>query len=129
MSLAGMVEIPRPFDVAQDMLQAKRYSVMPAQAGIQCGGGWQNEKPGFPLSRERRQGESRLRVDANRIPRLRAEGRLIIRALPALRGEHPQLIVAYCPHINLKNLNTKSYIPAPRYRETTRPARRLNIFL
>ena len=31
----GMVEIPRPFDRAQGMLQAKRKSVMPAQAGIQ----------------------------------------------------------------------------------------------
>jgi hypothetical protein len=30
MSLSGMVEIPRPFDRAQDMLQAKRKSVIPA---------------------------------------------------------------------------------------------------
>ena len=30
MSLSGVVEIPRPFDRAQDMLQAKRRSVMPA---------------------------------------------------------------------------------------------------
>ena len=30
MSLSEMVEIPRPFDRAQDMLQAKRRSVMPA---------------------------------------------------------------------------------------------------
>ena len=39
MSLSAMVEIPRPFDGAQGMLQAKRRSVMPAHAGIQCGGG------------------------------------------------------------------------------------------
>jgi len=32
-----MVEIRRPFDRAQGMLQAKRGSVMPAQAGIQGG--------------------------------------------------------------------------------------------
>ena len=77
MSLSGMVEIPR--------LQAKRSSVMPAQslprtrsgAGIQGGGGRKYAKPGFPLSRERRKEESRLRVDVNKIPRLRAEGRLI----------------------------------------------------
>ena len=30
MSLSGMVEIPRPFDPAQGMLQEKRKSVMPA---------------------------------------------------------------------------------------------------
>jgi hypothetical protein len=29
-----MVEIPRPFDVAQGRLQVKRGFVMPAQAGI-----------------------------------------------------------------------------------------------
>ena len=42
-----MLEIPRPFDGAQGMLQAKRKSVMPAPdqsrgqaaAGIPCGGG------------------------------------------------------------------------------------------
>jgi len=34
MSLLGMVEIPR--------IQAKRSCVMPAQAGIQDGGGWKN---------------------------------------------------------------------------------------
>jgi hypothetical protein len=34
MFLSGMVEIPRPFDGAQGMLQAKRKSVMPAKAGI-----------------------------------------------------------------------------------------------
>ena len=39
MSLSGMVEIPRPFAMTADMLQAKRSSVMPAEAGIQCGGG------------------------------------------------------------------------------------------
>ena len=38
MSLSGMVEIPRPFEGAQGMLEAKRKSVMPANAGIQCGG-------------------------------------------------------------------------------------------
>ena len=38
MSLSGMVEMPRPFDGAQGMLQAERKSVMPANAGIQCGG-------------------------------------------------------------------------------------------
>ena len=61
-----MVEIPR--------LQAKRSSVMPAQAGIQGGGRWKNAKPGFPpfgfaqdmLSRERRKRESRVRVDATK---------------------------------------------------------------
>jgi len=37
-----MVEIPRPFDGAQGMLQAKKKSVMPAQAGIQRGGGGAN---------------------------------------------------------------------------------------
>ena len=80
-----MVEIPRPFDAAQEMLQAKRSPVMPAQslprtrsgADIQGGGGWERTKPGFPRSRERRKRESRLRVDDNKIPRLRAEGRLI----------------------------------------------------
>jgi len=39
MSFSGMVEIPRPFDGAQGMLQAKTKSVMRVQAGIQCGGG------------------------------------------------------------------------------------------
>ena len=40
MFLSGMFEIPRPFDAAQDTLQAKRRFVMPAKAGIQwCGGG------------------------------------------------------------------------------------------
>jgi hypothetical protein len=34
MSLSGMVEIPRPFDLAQGRLEAKRGFVMPAQAGI-----------------------------------------------------------------------------------------------
>ncbi len=35
MSLSGMVEIPRPFDLAQGMLEAKGKLVMPAKAGIQ----------------------------------------------------------------------------------------------
>ena len=86
LSLSGMVEIPRPFDGAQGMLQAKRRSVMPAQslpprkrgAGIQCGGMREHIKPGFPLSRERRKRESRLRVDVFRIPRLIAEGCSIV---------------------------------------------------
>jgi hypothetical protein len=30
-------------DIALNMLQAKRSSVMPAQAGIQGGGGWNTE--------------------------------------------------------------------------------------
>ena len=41
MSLSGMVQIP--------CLQAKKKSVMPAQAGIQCGGGGEHIEPGFPL--------------------------------------------------------------------------------
>ena len=48
MSLSGMVEIPRPFGFAQDM-----------------------------LSREKRKRESRLRLDAVRTPWLIAEGCLI----------------------------------------------------
>ena len=47
MSLSAMIEIPRPFypsaklrtGKAQDTLQAKRKTVMPAKASIQCGGG------------------------------------------------------------------------------------------
>jgi hypothetical protein len=35
MSLSGMVEIPRPFDSVQGMLEAKRSFVMPAQVGIE----------------------------------------------------------------------------------------------
>jgi len=35
MSVSGMVQSPRFFDRAQGLLQAKRKSVMPAQAGIQ----------------------------------------------------------------------------------------------
>ena len=37
-----MVKIPRPFDRAQDMIQAKRRSVMPAKAGIPDGDGVTN---------------------------------------------------------------------------------------
>ena len=38
---------------AQADLQAKRKSVMPAKAGIQCGGvGGEVTKPGFPLQPE-----------------------------------------------------------------------------
>ena len=35
MFLSGKVDIPRPFAMTQDMLHAKRRSVMPAHAGIQ----------------------------------------------------------------------------------------------
>jgi hypothetical protein len=38
-----MIEIPRPFDGAQDMLQAKRRSVIPLENGIQVKG----MDPGF----------------------------------------------------------------------------------
>lgn len=49
----GMVETFRPFDRTQHMLQAKRKSVMPADAGIQGGGGEvTGAKTGFPLSQE-----------------------------------------------------------------------------
>jgi hypothetical protein len=34
MLLSGMVEISRPFDLAQGRLEAERGFVMPAQAGI-----------------------------------------------------------------------------------------------
>jgi len=47
MSLSEMVKIPRPFDGAQDMLQAKRKrrSVIPLENGIQVKG--MGMDPGF----------------------------------------------------------------------------------
>jgi len=78
-----MVEIPRPFDGAQDMLQAKRRSVMPApdqsrgqaSAGIQGGEGvaiTESLIPAFAGKTERE-----YPVEIVQIPRLRAEGCLI----------------------------------------------------
>ena len=43
MSLSGLVEIPRPFDVGQGRLQEKRGFVMPAKAGIHLGS-WQGKE-------------------------------------------------------------------------------------
>jgi hypothetical protein len=42
-----MVEIPRPFDLAQGRLEAKIRFVMPAQAGIHLRARWKAKKPGF----------------------------------------------------------------------------------
>ena len=119
-SLSRMVEIPRLFDRAQDMFQAKRRSVMPAQAGIQCGGGeWQNEKPGFPpfgfaqdmLSRERRKRASRLRADVNRNPQPRAEDRLIGSFVVGLIGVLALAAVSVETHA--QDLEPRAYANTP----------------
>jgi hypothetical protein len=53
MTLSAIVEIHRPFDGAQGMLQAKRNSVMPANAGVQGDGKrGKGTKTEFPPSRE-----------------------------------------------------------------------------
>ena len=73
MSLSGIFEIPRPSVSAQDMLQAKREFVMPAQAGIhlrsRC-----KAKENLDSGLRRNDGKkSRLPVDTFRIPWLKAE--------------------------------------------------------
>ena len=75
---SGMVEVPRPFDRAQDMLQAKGKFVMPAKAGIHLGS-VQVASTKMDSGLRRNDGsESRLRVDTNKIPRLQSEGCLIL---------------------------------------------------
>ena len=79
MSPSGMVEIPR--------LQAKRSFVMPAQAGIQVRFDEVQEAAWIPASagmtEERKSTSSRQPG----IPRLRAEGCLIVRLLRLKTGE------------------------------------------
>ena len=81
MSLSGMVEIPCPFDGAQDMLQAKRRSVMPAQslppqkrgASIQDGVELAITENLDSRFRGKDGRDGRLSVDVIQFPRLRAE--------------------------------------------------------
>ena len=49
MSLSGMDEILRSFDRAQGVLEAKRSSVMPAQAGIQVFPRRGGSRPALPV--------------------------------------------------------------------------------
>jgi len=98
-----MVEILRLFDRAQDLLQAKKRSVMPVQAGIQCGGGWQILKPGLPISRERRK--------RKRESRLRAEGRLIGPFLAGMIGALALAVTSVETHA--QDLEPRAYANTP----------------
>ena len=86
MSLSGLVEIPRSFDVAQGRLQEKRGFVMPAKAGIHLWFRWQGKEdldsgpgsgPGQALRRNDER-KSRLLVDAFRTSRLGAKGHPVV---------------------------------------------------
>ena len=87
-----MVEIAHAFDRAQDMIQAKRRSVMPAPdrsrgqdpAGIQGGEGVTNTENLDSRFRGKDGRGSQIRVDIIGSPRLRAEDCLILRRAAGL---------------------------------------------